>query len=159
LRGGTWFERVRQIVWLVAAGHHESGSPDDFFPFCRRLDQEGRLAPSKEDYVSLLLDQDARFAAQLLIDAPLLRKGAERASGEVSGRIGGKFGVAVAIEVVDDLREMTAAIDLRSVGVQTYIAAILRALETEGEWEQVDHMPSRPLEYYEAAWAHLSMDG
>jgi hypothetical protein len=158
-RGGTWYDEPNRIVWLVAAGHHESGSPDDFFPYCRDLDRNGRLAPAEEDYKGLFLDRDARFAAQLLIDAPLLRKAAEGADGEVRTTIGGKFGVAMAVEVIEDLREMTAAFDLRSANIQTHIPAILGALEADGTWEQVDRMPSRQLEYFEAAWSHMSMDG
>lgn len=158
-RGGTWFEAKRDIVWLLAAGHHESGSPDDFFPYCRKLDKAGRLAPSKSDYKSLFEDQDARFAARILIEAPLLRKEAEQADGEVSGTIGGRFGVAVAIEVADDLREMTVAFDLRSVGVQTYIVAILGALEAGADWEYADRMPGRDLRHYETAFRHMGIVG
>lgn len=157
-RGGTWFEAGRGIVWLVAAGHHESGSPDDFFPYCKELDKARRLAPSKSDYESLFLDQDARFAARILIDAPLLRKRAEKSDGEVSGSIGGRYGVAVAIEVADDLQEMTVAFDLRSLGVQGHIPAILAALEADAEWEYADRMPSRALEHYEQAFRHMSIN-
>jgi hypothetical protein len=123
------------------------------------LDEDGKLAPAVEDYESLLTDQDARFAAQLLIDVPLLRKAAEKANGEIRATVGGKFGVAIVVEVVEDLREMSAAFDLRSANIQTHIPAILGAMETTGNWERVDRMPSRPLEYFEAAWSHMSMDG
>lgn len=156
-RGGTWFERDRNVIWLVASGHHESGSPDDFYPFCKALDKNGRLAPSKSDYESLFIDQDARFAARILIEAPILRKNAREAGGEVSAQIGGQFGVAVAIEVADDLQEMTVAFDLRSLGVAQYIPAILAALEADGEWERADRMPSRALEHYEEAFRHMSV--
>lgn len=158
-RGGTWFEEGRSIVWLVAAGHHESGSENDFFPYCQELDKARRLAPSESDYEGLFVDQDARFAARILIDAPLLRKRAEEERGEVSGSIGGRFGVAVAIEVADDLQEMTVAFDLRSVGVRQHVPAILAALEADAEWEFADRMPSRPLEHYEQAFSHMSING
>lgn len=158
-RGGTWFESQRNIIWLVAGGHHESGSPSDFFPYCKDLDKAGRLAPTASDYESLFREQDERFAARILIEAPLLRKQAEEASGEIAGSIGGRFGVAVAIEVAEDLQEMTVAFDLRSVGVQEYIQAILAALEADAEWEYADQMPSRSLEHYEAAFRHMSING
>jgi hypothetical protein len=158
-RGGTWYEEGRGIIWLVAAGHHESGSPDDFYPYCKGLDRSRRLAPSESDYESLFVEQDARFAARILIDAPLLRKRAEEKKGEVSGSIGGRFGVAVAIEVADDLQEMTVAFDLRSLGVQEYVPAILAALEADAEWEFAEQMPSRPLKYYEQAFSHMSIGG
>lgn len=158
-RGGTWFDEARGIVWLVAAGHHESGSPDDFYPYCKGLDKERRLAPSEGDYESLFVEQDARFAARVLIDAPLLRKRAEEENTEVSGSIGGRFGVAVAIEIAEDLQEMTVAFDLRSLGVREYIPAILAALEADAEWEFAEKMPSRPLEYYEQAFSHMSISG
>lgn len=156
-RGGTWFEAPRQIIWLVAAGHHESGSENDFFPYCRKLDEEKRLAPLAEDYKSLFLDQAERFAARILIDAPLLRKRARESAGELSGRIGGRFGVKVAIEVADDLEEITVAFDLRTLEVARYIPAILAALEAEGDWEHTDKMPTRPLEHYEEAFCHLGV--
>lgn len=158
-RGGTWFEEERGIVWLVAAGHHESGSQDDFYPYCVELDQARRLAPSEADYESLFVDQDARFAARILIDAPLLRKRAEEEKGEVSASLGGRFGVAVAIEVADDLQEMTVAFDLRSLGVQEYIPAILAALEADADWEFAERMPSRSLEFYEQAFSHMGING
>lgn len=156
-RGGTWHEAQRSIVWLVAGGHHESGSKDDFFPYCRRLSEEGRLIPSKEDYESLFKEQAERFAARVLIDAPLLRKEAREADEEVSAQIGGRFGVKVAIEVAENLEEIWVAFDLRTVEVHLYIPVILSALEAEGEWEPADRMPSRPLEYYETAYRHLGL--
>jgi len=157
-RGGTWFEAERDIVWLVAAGHHESGSEDDFFPYCRELDKEQRLAPSEKDYTALFLDQRKRLAARILIDAPALRKRARESNGEISGEIGGKFGVKVAIEVVDEIEEITIAFDLRTLGGTRYIPAILAALEPDGDWEQTDAMPSRPLEHYESAFSHMGVN-
>lgn len=154
-RGGTWFEARRDIVWLVAAGHHESGSDDDFFPYCRQLDKERRLVPSKDDYTALFLDQRERLAARILIEAPLLRKRARESDGEVSGQIGGKFGVKVALEVADEIEEITAAFDLRTLEVARYMPAILAALEADGEWEPADKMPSRALEHYESAFRHM----
>lgn len=157
-RGGTWHETRRKIVWLLAGGHHESGSPDDFFPYCKGLDQEGRLAPSKEDYKELLLEQDARFAAQILIEGPLLKKRAEKEGGEIKAKIGGRFGIAVAIEIADDVRELSVAFDLRSVEVQEYIQAILAALDAGGRWEYAERMPSRELEPHEVAYALMTLD-
>jgi len=156
-RGGTWFEVERDIVWLVAAGHHESGSEDDFFPYCRQLDRERRLAPSKDDYTALFLDQRKRLAARILIDAPVLRKRARETEGEVSGQIGGKFGVKVAIEVADEIEEITIAFDLRTLEGTRYIPAILAALEADDGWEPADSMPSRPLEHYESAFSHMGV--
>lgn len=156
-RGGTWFEGRRDIVWLVAAGHHESGSKDDFFPYCRRLDNDGRLAPSKDDYTALFLAQKERLAARILIDAPLLRKRARESEGEVSGQIGGKFGVKVAIEVVDEIEEISVAFDLRTLEDPRSMWAILAALEADGEWEPTDKMPSRTLEHHESAYCHMGL--
>ncbi|HMI81282.1 MAG TPA: hypothetical protein VK480_05795 [Solirubrobacterales bacterium] len=157
-RGGTWFEAKRDIVWLVAAGHHESGSKDDFFPYCRQLDREGRLAPSKDDYKALFLDQRERLAARILIDAPLLRKRARESDSEISGQIGGKFGVNLAIEVVDEIEEITVAFDLRTLENPRYMWAILAALEADGEWEPAERMPSRSLEPHESAFRHMGLN-
>lgn len=158
-RGGTWFESKRDIVWLVAAGHHESGSKDDFFPYCRQLDREGRLVPSKDDYSALFLAQKERLAARILIDAPLLRKRARESESEVSGQIGGKFGVKVAIEVADEIEEISIAFDLRTLEDPRSMWAILAAVEADGEWELTDKMPSRPLEHYESAFSHMGISG
>lgn len=156
-RGGTWYETARRIVWLVAAGHHESGSKDDFFPYCRQLDEEERLAPSKVDYRALFLAQKERLAARIMIDAPLLRKHAQESEGEVSGEIGGQFGVRVAIEVADEVEEISVAFDLRTLDHPRYLSAILAALEADGEWEPAETMPSRQLEHYESAFCHLGI--
>jgi len=156
-RGGTWYEAQRSIVWLVASGHHESGSDDDFFPYFRRPSEEGRLAPSKQDYEGLFEEQAERFAARVLIEAPLLRKEAREAGEEISAQVGGRFGVKVAIEVAEDLEEIWVAFDLRTLEVHLYIPVILGALEAEGEWEQADRMSSRPLQYYETAYRHLGL--
>ena len=156
-RGGTWFEAQRDIVWLVAAGHHESGSKDDFFPYCRQLDKERRLAPAKDDYAALFLAQKERLAARILIDAPLLRKRARESEGEVSGQIGGKFGVKVAVEVADEIEEISVAFDLRTLEDPRSMWAILAALEADGEWVPTDKMPSRPLEHYESAFSHMGV--
>jgi hypothetical protein len=51
------------------------------------------------------------------------------------------------------------AFDLRSVGVQEHIPAILAALEADAEWEFADRMPSRPLAHYEQAFSHMSING
>jgi hypothetical protein len=158
-RGGTWHEAKRKIVWLLAGGHHESGYPTDFFPYCKGLDQEGRLAPSKKDYEELLLEQDARFAAQILIEGPLLRKRAEHEDGEITAKIGGRFGVAVAIEIAEDIKEISVAFDLRSVEVQEYIQAILAALDASGRWDYAERMPSRELEHYEVAFSLMTLGG
>jgi len=156
-RGGTWYEAQREIVWLVAAGHHESGSQDDFFPYCRQLDKDRRLAPSTEDYKEILLAQKERLAARILIDAPLLRKRARGGDGEVSGQIGGKFGVKVAIEVADEIEEISVAFDLRTLQDPRSMIAILAALEADGDWEDTDKMPTRPLEHYEQAFSHMGI--
>lgn len=156
-RGGTWFEAQRDIVWLVAGCRHESGSKDDFFPFCRQLDKEGRLAPSKDDYAALFLAQKEWLAARILIDAPLLRKRARKSDGEISGEVGGKFGVRVAIEVADEIEEISVAFDLRTLEDPRQMWAILYALEANGEWEATDTMPSRPLEFYEQAFSHMGI--
>ena len=142
-RGGTSFESQRDIVWLVAAGHHESGSKDDFFPYCRRLDNERRLAPSKDDYAALFSSRQELLAARILIDAPILRKRARESEGEISGEIGGKFGVKVTIEVADEIEEITVAFDLRTLADTRVMAVILAALEADGEWEPTDKMPAR----------------
>ena len=89
-----------------------------------------------------------------MIDAPLLLKRARETGGEVSGQIGGKFGVGVAIELADEIEEISVAFDLRTLDNRRSIPAILAALEANGEWEHADEMPSRPLQSYESAYSN-----
>jgi hypothetical protein len=54
-RAVTWYDREREIVWLLAAGIHRADSREDAYNQAIALEQAQHLYPTAEDY--------ARFAA------------------------------------------------------------------------------------------------
>lgn len=155
-RGGTWFDAEYQVVWLLAYGRHESGSDEDFFPRCKALDEEDRLLPTADDYEKLFRARDRRVVARIMIEAPLAVKEARMTGNEVSARLGGQFGVAVALEVADDLEEITVAAKLQVPADFEYLKVALTAIKPGDVWEMTDSMPSRSLEPGEFAYFYLT---
>jgi hypothetical protein len=152
-RGGTWHDTENDVVWLLACGEHRSGNSDDFYPYCKELDERGVLLPSEADYEALFRDRDQIFARRLMIEVPLLLKRArERAGEEVTATLGGRFGTGVVVEVASDLEAITVAFDTRTLSVWTYISAILGSLAPGDDWDQVGEMPSRDLASHEVAY-------
>jgi hypothetical protein len=89
-RGATWYDEGNHVVWLLAAGKHRSGQADDFFPYCRGVDEDGRLLPTVGDYELLEIDRGYRFASAIRIEAPLVLRQARDEEGEKRVRFGGK---------------------------------------------------------------------
>jgi hypothetical protein len=154
-RGGTLFDAENKVVWLVATRLHRSGAPDDFFPYCVALDRRRRLLPSAADYEKLFDERAERFVYQMRVEAPLLLQKAAASPGtEVTGVLGGRFGVAVTLEVDDDIEVTTVAIKVGETPWEQ-LMLILAAIHADGGWEPIDGMPHRELEPGEMAWAHL----
>jgi hypothetical protein len=153
-RGGTWFDEVNRVVWLVAYGLHRSGQADDFFPYCKALDEADELLPRKEDYKALIEDRDWRFSAALRIEAPLILKEARELQAELRRLLGGTHGACIAVEVSEDLEQTTIAFKTPTV-VWDYVPVILAAFHPDGEWDGAASMPSRPLDDDEVAFVHL----
>ena len=152
-RGGTWHDTEHGVIWLLAYGDHRSGAPNDFYPYCKTLDERGVLLPSEADYEALFRERDQIFARRLMIEAPLLLKRAREHPGEeLTATLGGRFGTGVTVEVAEDLEAITVAIDTRSLSVWTYISAILGSLAPADGWDQVGSMPSRELAGHEVAY-------
>ena len=154
-RAATLFDEKEQVVWLVAYGRHRSGSKDDFFPYCKRLDADDRLLPTSDDYERMFRDRDARFAYSVVIEAPLVLKKARIEGTEQRVMFGGKYGACVAIEVADDLESTAAAFRVDTMPSFDHVLVILAALHASGRWEPADRMPSRELEPMEVAYEHL----
>lgn len=55
-RAVTWYDREREIVWLLAAGIHRADSREDAYNQAIALEQAQHLYPTDEEYV--------RFAAE-----------------------------------------------------------------------------------------------
>ena len=49
-RAATWYDGKSDIVWLLGAGIHRSGSHDDFYDLAIQLEQSGHLYPTTADY-------------------------------------------------------------------------------------------------------------
>lgn len=144
-RGGTWFDEENRVVWLLAYGLHRSDEPDDFFPYCKGLDQEARLLPSEADYERLIRDRDYRFAQAVTIEAPLILQQAREAPGEEHKvMLGGKYGACVAIEVDEEVEVISIAFLIASAPYE-YLEVILAAIQP-GDWEDADSLPSRELD-------------
>jgi hypothetical protein len=149
-RAGTIFDPEHHVVWLVAYHRHRSGQKDDFFPYCRSVDADGRLLPDALDYKALFDDRAHRFAFHVRIEAPLILRAARVEGKEQRAALGGRFGACVAVEVAEELEAITVAFNVDSVPF-AYVPVILEAFKV-GAWDPVAKMPSRPLEAGEYAF-------
>ena len=154
-RGGTLYDETNKVVWLVATRLHRSGEDDDFFPYCVGLDTDKRLLPTKADYTALFDERSERFVHRMRIEAPLLLQQATEAPGsEISGVLGGRFGVGITIEVDDGLEATTVAIKVGDAPWQ-HLMLVLAAIHADADWQPIDGMPNRDLAAGEMAWTHV----
>jgi len=79
-RAATWYDTEHDVVWLLAAGLHRSGSRDDFYNVAVRIEQAGRLYPTADDYERLVneallhqLTQEAKTLQDMREDMVLAR--------------------------------------------------------------------------------------
>jgi hypothetical protein len=151
-RGATWYDEKNRVVWLLAYGLHRSGEADDFFPYCKEIDAAGELMPTIADVARLNRERDRWFVYALAIEAPRLLLKA-REEGPQRAILGGRHGVAVEVEVADDLQGTTIAVDATAVPFGLW-QIILVAFHADGDWIEVPAMPSRALEPNEIAWCH-----
>lgn len=157
-RGATWFDEVHRVVWLLASGVHRSGSPDDFFPFCKGLDANDELLPDRHDYKRLFDDRSLRFAIAVRIEAPLILRQAREEQTEVRCLLGGEYGAGVAVELSEDLEATTIAFKVASLPYD-FLSVILEAFHPGTDWDDASAMPSRPLDADEIAFTHLHVSG
>jgi hypothetical protein len=145
-RGATWFDEAENVVWLCAYGLHESGNPDDAFPYFHELIADKRMLPKEEDYEGLFTDRGNRFAATVGGDVQLLLAEARSDPGvEHQGLVGGEQTAGVLVEVVDTLQETYVCLSLASIDA-TKILVLLAAFFPDNEfsdWELVDNLPTR----------------
>lgn len=164
-RGATFYDEDEAVIWLAAYGRHRSGDPDDFFPYCKRLDAEGRLLPVQADIARMYRDRDRRFIEAVTIEAPVALKAAREADGEYRCTIGGELGAGLAIEVIDELEatSITVAFKPAAGGHLTRVTmeqgeVLLQALAC-GTWTIIARMPSRDLEDDEVAFTIMLVAG
>ena len=157
-RAATWHDEHNGVIWLCAYGRHESGAPDDAFPYFKELDAEGRLLPMREDYERLVQDRGRRFTDAVVEDAQRLLTEARNEPGvEKPGVLADAVAAGVAVEVVETLEETYVAIraaDLRPGWLDIVLAAFFPDANMRG-WEPTDDFPTRSLRWDELCYRHL----
>jgi hypothetical protein len=116
-RGGTLHDVENDVIWLVAYRRHRSGSVDDFFPYCKSLDRDKQLLPTRRDYERMFKERDRRFAEAVVHEAPVILREAHATQSEYSCIVGGEMGACLSIEVDDELEvtAMTVAFDVTEI--------------------------------------------
>src|ERR1700733_1387812 len=94
-RGATLYDEGNAVVWLLAYGRHRSGDDDDFYPWVKALDREGRLIPVHADYRRMLVERDRRFVEAVVVETPVILRDARKAEGEYKAIVGGELGVSL----------------------------------------------------------------
>jgi hypothetical protein len=159
-RGGTLHDPEDAVIWLVAYARHRSGTPDDFFPYCKRLDAESRLLPTQVDYTRLFQERDRRFVYAVAVEAPLIMSAARETDGEYRCTVGGELGIGLALEIDEELDATAITVAFEPIGLETMEQAeILLAALSPGKWEMIGKMPSRELAPGEVAYTITSVAG
>jgi len=157
-RGATWHDTQNGVIWLCAYARHESGTPDDAFPYFKQLDAEGQLLPTRDDYGQLIEDRNRRFTDAVVTDAQaLLAEAREEPDVEKSGVLADSVEVGVAVEIVETLEETRVAIragDLRPGWLDIVLAAFFPDVDIRG-WEPTERFPTRALREDELCYRHL----
>jgi len=159
-RGATLYDADEAVIWLVAYGRHRSGRADDFFPYCKQLDADGRLLPVHADYERMFQERDRRFVHAVRIEAPLILCEARATDGEYRCMVGGELGAGISIEVDDELDATAITVAFTATDLETVEQGqVLLAALSPGEWEMVPRMPSRDLELGEVAFTITLVSG
>ena len=164
-RGATLHQEDEGVIWLVAYGRHRSGTEGDFYPVCKKLDEDGRLLPTKADFVHLYKDRDRRFIDAVTVEAPVALKAARETEGEYRCTIGGELGAGLAIEVIEEIEATSITVAFKPAGggplttVTMEQGQVLLQALTCGKWEMIERMPSRELDPDEVAFTITLVDG
>lgn len=156
-RGATWFDDSEEVVWLLAYGRHRSGEADDFFPYCRTLDEEDQLLPNVTDRKKLLGERDFRFVAAVRVEAPAILREARAVPGEHRHHFGGDVAAGIAVEVDGELDAEAITIAFRLDAIDWDYVPIMLAAFSPTQWELISRMPSRELEAGEVAMTVTTM--
>jgi hypothetical protein len=159
-RGATLYDANEAVIWLVAYGRHRSGQTDDFFPYCKQLDADGRLLPVRADYDRMFRERDRRFVHAVRIEAPVILCQARATDGEYRCKVGGELGAGISIEVDDELDATAITVAFMATDLETIEQSqVLLAALSVGEWEMIPRMPSRDLEPGEVAFTVTLVEG
>lgn len=141
-RGLTWWDEDADVVWLLGAGFHESGSADDVYQVLKRRDEDGQLFPTEEDYLRLE-PSDATsedFVHALYEEGPRLVAAASESMGAEKRHV---FAGILEVRVLADSNGVRIGFLLppRKSGVlpPDYYAATLAALLPDAEPDELEH--------------------
>ncbi len=73
-RAATWYERDRDVIWLIAAGVHREGSREDFYSVAEARERAGQLYPTTADYVELAAEEQIDRLRSAVKQLQLLRQ-------------------------------------------------------------------------------------
>lgn len=100
-RGVTWWDRDRDIVWLLSADFHRSGSRDDFYPAMVALDADHSLMPDAQDFLDADPDPTEEYLRELEeAGRQLLQQGRDQPAYEHSTLVAGRMTLGIYIEVI-----------------------------------------------------------
>ena len=148
-RGCAWHDEEHEIIWLLASHPHESGSPEDSWPYFRELDAAGRLFPTEEDYDYFFEEDDARFFDALVVEADALMQRAAAAPGqEHRTRLVDRIGAGYEVTVVQTLEERVLALSLDDVEKQgfEFVPTILAAFGFEEIPDPANRIGNRAID-------------
>lgn len=116
-RALTWHDQDDDIMWLLGAGWHESGSIDDAYAVLKRRDERGDLLPTEQDYLDILPPASPDFISRVIEQcSELMARAHERPNEEVRTFIGDVVDASAMVELVviaaEQLREIWIAIRL-----------------------------------------------
>jgi hypothetical protein len=159
-RGASLHDPDNAVVWLLAYRRHRSGEDDDFYPWVKALDGDGRLIPVPADYRRMFLERDRRFVEAVRLETPVILQEASKHDGEYRCTVGGELGISLWIEIDDELdaQAITVAFD-NAVETWEQCAVLLASLAPGRDWDPIERMPSRELDDGELAFTVMSTKG
>lgn len=147
-RGVTWFDEEEKVVWLCACGWHRSGQSGDAFHLFASLRSGNQMRPTDDDYETLIVERSERFAAFVMIDAPVLLANA-RAEPEIEQNLLiGLESVSIVVQRLETLEETFVAFSVKNL-MPTLYQLLLVSLFRENEhldWNFHDRLPTRELD-------------
>jgi hypothetical protein len=147
-RGATWYDAKSGVVWLLAAGHHRSGQPDDAFQRFRELLAEEAIYPLENDLEDFYSDRGDEFVERARVAVPTLLAEAQADPGSEFAVQIGTEPVSCVINVVETLQERYFAVS-GHVGVQglELLKALFAPDRRHEEWRSEPRLPTRELDF------------
>lgn len=168
-RGFTWWDRDRDIVWLLGQEWHSSGEPDDAYQYAVQLDARQQLMPSVDDFEDVLDVPDERFLERVVAEAPaILEEARTRPDTEIRHRFDNHVDLGVIVEVIVEstgggAEDVFVAVQLlagaASAGPEDTLEAILAVMLPDADYAdltwnvQLPHRGPRPRELT-VRWSH-----